>query len=105
MKETEEELYVLHLKHKKHNDDSFQRRSRLSSASMSSSQDDFSRILGNGDMDPNNDSNLNNILNMDFKRNKDASFSKTISLVKNLISEIDEKAKKIKSKKRISAAS
>lgn len=39
---------------------------------------------------------------MDFKRNKEANFSKTICLVKNLINEIDDRAKKIKGKKKIS---
>lgn len=53
---------------------------------MSSSQDDISRILTPTEMDDKIDSNLNNILNMDFKRNKEASFNKTITLVKNLIS-------------------
>jgi len=39
LKETEEELYVIHLKHQRHNDESEHRRSRLSSASFSSQED------------------------------------------------------------------
>ncbi len=47
---------------------------------------------------------MNNILNMDFKRNKDVSFQKTINLLTNLIGELDGKAKKIKAKKKTIAA-
>ena len=43
---------------------------------------------------------MNNILNMDFNRNKDVSFQKTINLLTHLIGELDGKAKKIKDKKR-----
>ncbi len=95
-------MYVLHLKHQKHNDESEQRRSRLSSSASFSSQEDISRIINPNEAEEKNDTNLASILSMDFKRNKEANFSKTICLVKNLINEIDDRAKKIKGKKKIS---
>jgi FtsZ-binding cell division protein ZapB len=39
LKETEDELMVLHIKHQKYNDESEHRRSRLSSASFSSQEE------------------------------------------------------------------
>lgn len=39
LKETEDELMVIHIKHQKHNDESEHRRSRLSSASFSSQEE------------------------------------------------------------------
>lgn len=47
---------------------------------------------------------LNNFITMDFKRNKDASFQKTISLVTGLIGELEMKAKRIKARKKMVAA-
>ena len=47
--------------------------------------------------------NINNIIGMDFKRNKEASFQNTISLVTNLINELDNRAKKIRAKKKVIA--
>ena len=44
--------------------------------------------------------NLNPIGTMDFKRNKETSFQNTISLVSNLINELDNRARKIKAKKK-----
>jgi hypothetical protein len=46
--------------------------------------------------------NLNNITGLDFKRNKEASFQNTISLVSNLINELDNRARKIRTKKKAS---
>lgn len=91
---------MLHLKHQKHNDESEQRRSRLSSSASFSSQEDISRIINPADMEEKNDTNLASILSMDFKRNKEANFSKTICLMKNLINEIDDRAKRLKGKKK-----
>ncbi len=51
-------------------------------------------------MEEKNDTNLASILSMDFKRNKEANFSKTICLMKNLINEIDDRAKRLKGKKK-----
>ena len=79
--------------------------SRLSSASFSS-QDDISRIINPNEIeDKNNDSQLVSILNLDFKRHKEPAFGKTINLVKNLIGEIDAKARKMRSKKKAQIAS
>lgn len=47
--------------------------------------------------------NLNPIAGMDFKRNKEASFQNTISLVSNLINELDTRARKIRAKKKTAA--
>jgi hypothetical protein len=47
--------------------------------------------------------NLNSIPGMDFKRNKEASFQNTISLVSNLINELDSRSRKIRAKKKIAA--
>jgi hypothetical protein len=44
--------------------------------------------------------NLNPIAAMDFKRNKEQSFQNTISLVSNLINELDNRARKIRAKKK-----
>lgn len=44
--------------------------------------------------------NLNPIGAMDFKRNKETSFQNTISLVSNLINELDNRARKIRAKKK-----
>ena len=47
--------------------------------------------------------NLNSIPGMDFKRNKEASFQNTISLLSNLINELDSRSRKIRAKKKIAA--
>ena len=44
--------------------------------------------------------NLNQISGMDFKRNKESSFQNTIALVSNLINELDNRARKIRAKKK-----
>jgi len=44
--------------------------------------------------------NLNPVGQMDFKRNKETSFQNTISLVSNLINELDNRARKIRAKKK-----
>ena len=44
--------------------------------------------------------NMNPISGMDFKRNKESSFQNTISLVSNLINELDSRARKIRAKKK-----
>lgn len=44
------------------------------------------------------------MVNMDFKRNKDVSFQKTIGLLTNLIGQLDGKARKIKARKKVHAA-
>lgn len=62
----------------------------------------MSRIINHPDfLDDKTETNTgNHILSMDFKRNKDVSFQKTITLLTNLIGELDGKAKKIKAKKK-----
>ena len=99
---------VIHIKHQKHNDESQHRRSRLSSASFSSQQELTPRQ--NDFQDEPTDQqlvglniNLNSIPGMDFKRNKQASFQNTISLVSNLINELDSRSRKIRAKKKIAA--
>lgn len=98
---------VIHIKHQKHNDESEHRRSRLSSASFSSQEEltprqDFpeeptdQQVVGLN-------LNLNSVPGMDFKRNKEASFQNTITLVSNLINELDTRARKIRAKKKIAA--
>lgn len=44
--------------------------------------------------------NLNPVGGMDFKRNKESSFQNTIALVSNLINELDNRARKIRAKKK-----
>lgn len=44
--------------------------------------------------------NVNAIGAMDFKRNKESSFQNTISLVSNLINELDNRARKLRAKKK-----
>lgn len=44
--------------------------------------------------------NLNQVPGMDFKRNKETSFQNTISLVSNLINELDNRARKLRAKKK-----
>jgi hypothetical protein len=80
----------VHLKHQKHNDESENRRSRLSSASFSS-QDDASRLHTAKPVElSENITNLGTgVFNIDFKRNKEVPFQKTINLVSNLIGELD----------------
>ena len=100
---------VIHIKHQKHNDESEHRRSRLSSASFSSQEERAPEPM---DVEEENKTdqqmvgatiNINNIIGMDFKRNKEASFQNTISLVTNLINELDNRAKKIRAKKKVIA--
>ena len=81
----------------------------MSSASFSS-HEDMTPSKGEGEVDPKADQdilalnlNLNPVPGMDFKRNKESSFQNTISLVTNLISEIDNRAKKLRAKKKIAA--
>lgn len=108
LKETEDELMVIHIKHQKHNDESEHRRSRLSSASFSSQeeltprQSDFPEETTDQQAVGLN-LNLNTVPGMDFKRNKEASFQNTITLVSNLINELDTRARKIRAKKKIAA--
>ena len=47
--------------------------------------------------------NVNPIAGMDFKRSKEASFQNTINLVSNLISELDNRDKKVRAKKKVAA--
>lgn len=105
LKETEDELMVLNLKHKKHNDESEHRRSRLSSASFSSQEEMTPNRSSDLEEDPKTDqqmigANLNPMGGMDFKRNKETSFQNTISLVSNLINELDNRARKLRAKKK-----
>ena len=102
LRETEDELSVIHLKHQRHHEESEQRRSRLSS-SLSSQEDLSSRQLEIEEPKPLEllDNNFN--LSMDFKRNKEVSFQNTISLVSNLINELDSRARKLRVKKKSTA--
>lgn len=90
LKETEDELMVIHIKHQKHNDESEHRRSRLSSASFSS-QEELTPRQADFPEEPTDQQaiglnlNLSTVPGMDFKRNKEASFQNTITLVSNLI--------------------
>ena len=76
---------MVHLKHQKHNDESENRRSRLSSNSFSS-QDDATRLHTTKPAELGD-----NLANLDFKRNKDAPFQQTIKLVTNLMGELDQR--------------
>lgn len=99
---------VIHIKHQKHNDESEHRRSRLSSASFSS-QEELTPRQSDFPEEPTDQQaiglnlNLNTVPGMDFKRNKEASFQNTITLVSNLINELDTRARKIRAKKKIAA--
>ena len=95
---------VLHIKGQKHNDESEYRRSRLSSASVSSQEE----LTPSKELEEEIKSdevmgliNVNPIAGMDFKRSKEASFQNTISLVSNLISELDSRARKVRAKKKV----
>lgn len=83
---------MVHLKHQKHNDESENRRSRLSSNSFSS-QDDATRLHTTKPAELGD--NLANLgimsATVDFKRNKDAPFQQTIKLVTNLMGELDQR--------------
>ena len=96
---------VLHIKHQKHNDESEHRRSRMSSASFSSQEEMTPNRSSDFDEEPRTDQqvvggNINPVSGMDFKRNKETSFQNTISLVSNLINELDNRAKKLRAKKK-----